>query len=296
MAVADHRSDGKAEPRNGAAFAFVQELAVGLSNKQIELPSFPDVALRVRRVLSNEEVSTQDVVRIVGSEPALAALIMRMGNSAALGHVGKPIADLRLAITRIGFNLVRGASVTFAMAQLRRSAELKPIQATLQAHWERSASVASFCHFIAKRFTSVNVDMALLAGLMHGVGKLYILTRAVRHPTLFSNQAVFNEIERDWHASIATALLEHWLMPAEIVAAVRDHEDLEREVEGPPDLTDVLTVAGLLTTFRVYPDSLELNMQGVKAAERMRLDRKSLELLIEDSGKDVALLRQTLGL
>ena len=279
-----------------AAFEFVQELASGLTKKQIELPSFPDVALRVRRVLSNEDVSTQDVVRVVGSEAALAGLIMQMANSAALGHIGKPIADLRVAITRIGFNLVRGASVTFAMAQLRRSADLKPMAATLQAHWERSSTIASFCHVIAKRFTQVNVDMALLAGLMQGVGRLYILTRAVKHPALFTNQVVFHEIERDWHASIATALLENWLMPQEIIDAVRDHEDLQREVEGPPDLTDVLTIASLLTTFRAYPETLELNMQGVKAAERMKLDRKALDHLIEETSKDVAKLRLTLGL
>ncbi len=59
-------------PEN-AAFAFVQELAQGLSRKEIDLPSFPDVAIRVRRVLSDEDVSAKDVVRVVGSEPALAA-------------------------------------------------------------------------------------------------------------------------------------------------------------------------------------------------------------------------------
>jgi HD-like signal output (HDOD) protein len=112
--------------QNDAAFAFVQELAQGLSRREIELPSFPDVAIRVRKILSDDDVTAQDIVRVVGSEPALAARIMQMANSAALGHVGKPIADLRAAITRIGFNLVRSAAIAFAMSQLRRSEDLKP--------------------------------------------------------------------------------------------------------------------------------------------------------------------------
>jgi hypothetical protein len=81
--------------QNDAAFAFVQELALGLSRREIELPSFPDVAIRVRKVLSDDDVTAQDIVRVVGSEPALAARIMQMANSAALGHVGKPIAAHR---------------------------------------------------------------------------------------------------------------------------------------------------------------------------------------------------------
>ena len=211
-------------PEN-AAFAFIQELAAGLSRKEIELPSFPDVAIRVRRVLADEDVSAKDVVRVVGSEPALAARIMQMANSAALGHVGKPIADLRAAITRIGFNLVRSAAISFAMGQVRRAENLKSLGGSLQSHWEHSSLVAAFSHVVARRLTKVNADTALLAGLLHGVGKLYILTQAVRHPALFNDQAAYFEVERDWHVSIAKALLETWQIPEDIVSAIEGHED-----------------------------------------------------------------------
>lgn len=278
------------------AFAFVQELAQGLSRKEIELPSFPEVALRVRKVLADDDVSTQDIVRVVGSEPALAARIMQMANSAALGHVGKPISDLRAAITRIGFNLVRSAAIAFAMSQLRRSDDFKPMAGSLQAHWERSSYVAAFSSVVARRFTRVSPDTALLAGLLHGVGKLYIMTRAIRHPALFSDQATYHEIERDWNTPIAIAMLETWEIPAEIVSAVRDHEDFARQHAGPPDLTDVLTVGSLLATFHEYPDTLELNMQGVRAAERLALERTALDQLVAESSGEVKQVRQTLGL
>jgi HD-like signal output (HDOD) protein len=278
------------------AFAFVQELADSLSRKEVELPSFPDVALRVRKVLADDDVSAQDIVRVVGAEPALAARIMQMANSAALGHVGKPISDLRAAITRIGFNLVRSAAISFAMSQLRRSDDFKPLAESLQAHWERSSYVAAFSSVVARRFTRVSPDTALLAGLLHGVGKLYIMTCAMRHPALFADQAAYHEIERDWNTPIAIAMLETWEIPAEIVSAVQDHEDFGRQHCGPPDLTDVLTIGSLLATFHQYPDTLELNMQGVRAAERIALDRKALDQLVAESSGEVQQVRQTLGL
>ncbi|MFO1428091.1 MAG: hypothetical protein U1F11_14185 [Steroidobacteraceae bacterium] len=128
------------------------------------------------------------------------------------------------------------------------------------------------------------------------MGRLYIMTRAVKHPRLFSDAATYHEIERDWHASIATAMLETWNIPEDIVRAVAEHEDLTREHEGPPDLTDVLTVGALLGAFHAYPETLELNMQGVTAATRMQLDRTKMEQLIQESESDIASLRQTLGM
>jgi HD-like signal output (HDOD) protein len=278
------------------AFAFVQELAEDLSRGNIELPSFPEIAMRVRRALSNDQVATKDLVRLIGSEPTLAARIMQMANSAALGRRGNPISDLRTAITRIGFNLVRSAAVAFAMAQLRRSEDLKSIKSNLHEHWERSALVAAFSYVIARQHTTINADTAMLAGLLHGIGRLYIIARAVKHKNLFADQAAFMAIERDWQSSIAQALLENWGMSEDIVAAIRDYEDLEREHEGPTDLTDVLTVATLLATFHHFPDSLELNLQGAKATARMNLTRDALDHLIRDSSKEVGLVKQTLGL
>jgi len=66
-------------PIDTQAFAFVQAIAGELSKGKVELPSFPDIALRVRKVLSDENVSQDMVVRVVGSEPALAARLMQIG-------------------------------------------------------------------------------------------------------------------------------------------------------------------------------------------------------------------------
>jgi len=101
-------------------------------------------------------------------------------------------------------------------------------------------------YVVARRHSRVNPDAALLAGILHGVGRLYILTRSAKHSALFNDAGSLNEIVRDWSAPIAKALLENWAMPPEIIAAVSEFEDHEREHEGPADLTDVLTVSAQL--------------------------------------------------
>jgi len=273
----------------------VQALASELSKGKVDLPSFPDIALRVRKVLTDEEVSQEQVVRVVGSEPALAARLMQIANSAALNFTGKPIQDLRTAINRMGHNMVRSAAIAFSMSQLKKVESLKGLEKPLDELWKSSAAVAAMSHAVAKRYSKINPDTGMLAGLLHGIGKLYILTRSSKHPALFADQATYNQIVRDWHSPVAKALLENWDMAEEIVNAVNDYEDTERAHSGPVDLTDVLTVGNLLAAFKEHPESLEINMHDVAACKRMKIDRASYEKLIDESEHEIDALRQALG-
>jgi HD-like signal output (HDOD) protein len=277
------------------AFAFVQALASELSKGKVDLPSFPDIALRVRKVLADEEVSQEQVVRVVGSEPALAARLMQIANSAAINFTGKQITELRTAINRMGHNMVRSAAIAFAMSQLKKVDSLKGLEEPLDNLWRASAAVAAMSYAVAKRYSKVNPDTAMLAGLLHGIGKLYILTRSSKHPALFADQITYNQIIRDWHSAVAKALLENWDMAEEIVGAVSEYEDLSRSHTGPVDLTDVLTVGNLLAAFKEHPETIEINMHDVAACKRMNIDRAAYEKLIDESESEIDALRQALG-
>ncbi|HTV80754.1 MAG TPA: HDOD domain-containing protein [Steroidobacteraceae bacterium] len=279
---------------NKLAFEFVQFLAQELSSGKVELPSFPDVAIKVRKVLADDNVNLDMVLRVVGSEPALAARLLQIANSAAMSN-GTPVHDLRKAVQRMGLTMVRSASIAFAMAQMKKAPDLKGLEDTMTALWQRCTAVAAMAHVVARRMTKVNPDTALLAGLLHGVGELYILTRAHRHPELFADRPAYDAIVRDWHVSVAQALLENWEIAEDIVRAVSEFEDLDRRHTGPADLSDVLTVARLMVSYQEYPESIELNMQGVSARHRMSMDSSSYGALILESKDQIKELQQALG-
>ncbi|MEO8315525.1 MAG: HDOD domain-containing protein, partial [Pseudomonadota bacterium] len=73
-----------AGPSNKDAFAFVQSLALEMSAGKIEIPSFPDVAVRIRKVLADDNCDAGQVAKIVSAEPAMAARLLQVANSAAL--------------------------------------------------------------------------------------------------------------------------------------------------------------------------------------------------------------------
>jgi HD-like signal output (HDOD) protein len=272
-----------------------EALTVELAGEKIDLPSFPDVATRVRRALTNEEVDVDQVVKIVSAEPALAARLLQLANSAALNANGRRLTDLRTAVSRIGFNMARSAAIAFAMSQLRRAEAYKSVHEPLADLWEQSVHNAAMCHLVARRFTQVNADTALLAGLLQSVGKLYLLTRAVKFPGLLADAATYQKLVAEWHGRLAQAILRNWELSEEIIEAVAASEDLEREHEGATDLTDVLCVAGAMGSLAPDPQPEEMLFLGMPAARRMKIDADLCAGALADSHAAITSLKQALG-
>lgn len=292
-AIAPSTVETRALP-NTVVFGFVKSLATELSKGQVELPSVPEVVIKLQRTLADENVSNETVVVVVGAEPMLAGKLMNMANSAALNTSGRKIADLRTAVARVGFNIVRSAALTFAVEQLRKVEEFQHLRGPLDALWKNSVQIAAMCHVLARRFTSLNGDAALLAGLMHNVGRIYILTRASKHAPLVADRLTYNSVVRDWHANVGKAVLENWRVAEEIVEAVTGYEDLDREARGPVTLTDVLSLAVLLEqkSQQHAPEPDEKFMKGLK---RLQLQPGDCNIVLEESAEEIAALKAALG-
>jgi HD-like signal output (HDOD) protein len=251
--------------------------------------------LRVQHVLADEDAGIDRIVRVIGAEPVLAGQLLQIANSAALNISGKQVTDLRTAVTRVGLNLVRSATITFAVRQLQQAPMLRGLEKPLQVLWQRTTLVASLCYVLARRLTRLNPDTALLAGLLHSIGRLYILTRASKHRALFADVGSYQSIERDWHLGIAAALLENWQIPEEIVQAVRESEDFAREPRGPVCLSDVLIAGTLIALYQDQPQLLEARLQSVRPVARLELTRESCETLMQESAEEIAALREALS-
>ena len=282
------------QPQTNVAFDFIRSLAGELSGGQVDLPSFPEIALQVRRILSDPDTKMEQIVRVVGSEPALAARLVRIANSAAINRSGKNVADLRTAIARIGHNMVRSASMSFSMNQIRKANKLASLAPHLNDLWERSTYVAAYAYVLARTCTSVNPDEAMLTGMMHGIGKLYILTRATGHPELFASEDVLNDIINDWYPSIGKAILENWKF-SETMARAVGQEDFSRPDLDSPDLSDVVGVAILIVSCGTDIAGLEQTLQDLPAAKRLGMDQSKTYAVMQDSAAEVTALTQALA-
>jgi HD-like signal output (HDOD) protein len=281
-------------PLAGDARVLVNSLAAELAGEKIDLPSFPDVAMRVRKALTNEEVGIEEAVQIVSAEPALTARLMQLANSATLNPGGKKLNNLRSAMTRIGLNMACSVTIAFAMSQLRRAETYKGIELRLGKLWHEAAHLAAVSRVIARRFTTLNADTALLTGLLQCIGKLYLLTRAARYPSLLEDDVALERITSEYHLRVAQAILRNWDMDPEIVNAISGCENLAREHAGAIDLTDVLTASAALIALGPEPAVQEISFPGMPAARRLGLDAAACTAALAESRDEIDAMRLAL--
>jgi HDOD domain len=133
-----------------AALAFLRSLAAEVSGGTVNLPSFPDVVIRIRKALADPDAKLGQTVKIIGAEPRLAARLLQAANSAAFNPSGKPVTDLKTAVTRLGYRGVQSFSMAFAVQQMRLAPALRSIAKPLNVLWKESISVASISQVIER--------------------------------------------------------------------------------------------------------------------------------------------------
>jgi HD-like signal output (HDOD) protein len=272
---------------------FTQRLALDLNSKRLELPAFPDSVIRIQHALKDESKEVDDLVDILSSDPAVAAKLLQTANSAALNPRGNEITSLRMALVRMGRKIVSSVSVAFAMQQLKNNQSYTQAQhARLESIWNSSVDVAAISHVLAKKLTRLSADEALLAGLLHVLGHLYVFTRAMEEEDLSPEE--LDAIDRDWHATIAKAIVETWGMSAELVSAMEQQDDYENDHAGDVNLTDVLVCAKMLAQAR-SADTAAPTGQDAPALLRLGLvDSADEPASIEQFAEEIEKVRSAL--
>ncbi len=280
-----------------SGFAFVQALSVELSSGELELPAFPDIALRVKEILDKPDVSAEQVAMVVSSEPVLSARLLKVANSAAYpNRSGEPVKDVRTAITRLGFNMARNTAVSIAMEQLMavKRGDSEVVRGHMEKLWQHSLEVAALSQVLARRLTRLNADEAMLAGLLHDLGKLYILSRSHQHPELFANPEALEEVLDTWHTGVGSAILQSWNFDEAVVMVADEHEITDRFHPGSADLTDVVIVANRIAHACQEGQSL-LGWTSFPSMERLKLTPELAGEMLADSEQEITSIMQALG-
>jgi len=284
-------------PLGPALGEFTRGIAQELAGESPELPGFPEVALRVRRALADDDIVIDDVVRIVSAEPSLAVRLLQLANSAALNPTAQRVTTLRTAIARIGFNLARSATIAFAMSQMRRGESWRGLETQFREIWEASARLAAMSYAVARHQGRADADQALLAGMLHSVGKLFVLTRVSRFSSLFGDDVVRNEIESAWHARAARVLLVKWELPDEVLDAACNFASVSGHADAAAtgSLSDVLLAARHLVTVGDPAELTEAAFLGAAPFARLRLDAATVGEILSASAAEIASLRAALA-
>jgi len=177
---------------------------------ELKIPNFPDIALKVRKAIQ-QDYEIADIVKIVNLDPVISAKLIQVVNSPIYRPLS-PISNCLDAINRLGLTTTRNLVTAFSMKSLTKS-ETPSIKRLIQHTWLQSIKVSSISHTLAQLTQTVDPDEALLAGLLHNIGILPILTFADSLPESTYQAADIELCINEIHGQIGSIILEKWEFP-----------------------------------------------------------------------------------
>ena len=259
---------------------FVNELIEDLESGNLQLPTLPEVALRVRDVVDDENASANQIADIIAQDAALSARLLQVANS-PLYRGRQEIDRLSMVVSRLGNKLVRNLVTSQVMKQMFQATN-DMVDKRLRDVWEHSVQVAAIARALAANTPGVMPDQAMLAGLLHDIGTLPILYRAEERDELLDTPGLLDELILRLHTRIGGAILKHWKFPDMLVAVAAEHENLERDHPGPADLIDVVQVANLQSHMDTDHPLAIVDWSSVSAFQRLGLDDNVNEIELTD--------------
>jgi HD-like signal output (HDOD) protein len=223
--------------------AFLETLNQAIDGNRLTLPTLPEVALRVRNAVEEEDSSAKQVAGIIATDAALSARMLQVANSPLYrGRV--QIDNLQMAVARLGVRLVRSLVVSLIMQQIFQATN-DLLDRKFRQVWEESVQIAALSRVIAGGHDHLDKDQAMLAGLIHNIGALPVLAMADSYEELLEDSGELDRVINAISPEIGSRILKMWDFPDSLIEVTRHFLDLGYRSEGEASYADVVLVARL---------------------------------------------------
>ena len=222
---------------------FLEQLQTAIRGNRITLPTLPEVALRVRDAVEQDDATAQKIAEMVATDAALSARLLQVANS-PLYRGMVLIESIQMAITRLGYRLVRSLVISLAMKQIFQ-ATTDTLDKRLRSIWEESVQIAAISRALAQSLPHLEREQALLAGLIHNIGSLPILTMAENYPEFIGDEKRLDALLKNLNPIIGKQILETWNFSESLIREPEHYQELDYDGGPMADYVDVVLVARL---------------------------------------------------
>lgn len=255
-------------------------------------PTHVDLALRVQRALDDPDCSIEQLAKLISADPMLSVRVVGVANSVSYNPSGRPIGDVRNAVSRLGFKTLRTLVTALVVRQMQEMSSSPEHRALAARLWEHTAHVAALARVIARRVTKQDPEAAFFAGIVHEVGAFYLIARANQYPGLLESNL------ENWYER-GEALMGRAVSKA---LGVPDHLGAALEVlwsgylaMPPESLGDTLLLADQLSPVESPLAELTgMSHNGVAVDIDLLIDDETLSSILADSAEEVASLTAAL--
>lgn len=221
-----------------------------LLSRITDVPTLPASVLRVIQMIEDPFCSSSDLAKVIQSDPAMAAKVLKLANSSYYGFRQK-ISNIPQAVTLLGFGTLKNTLLAAAVFDMFR---VSSTGFDLPALWKHSVACGTAAQLLAKRARYPHAEKAFTAALLHDLGKaiyarflpqgLTEIVSLVRTEQLAMYDAEKKVVGLS-HAALGAWTLGRWGLPAPIVEAVEFHHHPTR-AQTSFDLAAIVYLANIL--------------------------------------------------
>ena len=278
--------------KDSDSFRFVNLLALELDNGDMVLPSLPDVVLKIRSTLANENADFEQISKAVSVDAVLVSRLFVFANSAYYNRANIKIDTLDTAISRLGVEVVRNTAMSLAMKQLYVSEKHSHANKYLKAVWARGMKLSCMAFAVALQRPEISEESAYLCGLLHEIGKLYIITKAEEFPEILGNRESFDAVVAEWNSQISKSIIEAWGFTDEMAESADPTTYLNHDESAAPELVDVVYVAKLLIDD--FGDNA-LDFPGIASCVKLGVDMDTVPKILATYREKLTTMQQSLA-
>jgi HD-like signal output (HDOD) protein len=260
------------------------EFIRAIETDQLVLPTLPEVALQVREAAADENINIQKLSNVITNDAALTARLIKVANSPLLRASNK-IEDLKMAVSRLGIDYTANLATGLAMEQMFQATS-DIIDKKMREVWARSTEVAGISHVLARHYTKLKPDQATLAGLVHKIGVLPVLTYAEDNRKLLKNIPLLDQLIELAAPEIGHKILQVWDFPTSLQLVPEEHIHFHRTVE-VADYADVVMIANLQSYIGSDHPLTQMDWSTISAFDRLGLSHEINAHEAEDLSADM---------
>ena len=252
-----------------------------------ELPSLPDLALKISQAINSKDTSNDDIARLIQIDPALTARLLSVVNSSAFGGVSK-IASVQQAVSRLGRNKVRSLVYSCLLKSIFKI-QSPVLKKTMESLWHHSAHVAALSFVLGRQTPGIDPEQAMLAGLVHDIGAIAAIDGISRYSKLAENEASLRRSIDQLRVELGIKTLQHWGLCDELGLVIRHAEDWHRIGSAIPDNADIVVLAQMHAMIGTPRMATLPRINEVPAFDKLTnsemTPRQSLNLLEQAAGE-----------
>ncbi|HDP25180.1 MAG TPA: HDOD domain-containing protein [Deltaproteobacteria bacterium] len=217
----------------------VEYLPMQIEEHIDSIPTLESSRMRLFRVIQDQGANLEDVERIISTDPAIVAKVMKLANSSFYRHSSGPVG-LQQSLLTIGLEMVKCIALSLAIIET-----FKSDAGLFKMLWRHSYAVALAGSSLVR--SKQEREMLFTGGLLHDLGRMVLLCRMPQ------DYAPLYELENTWpdvgleqevlltdHARIGGILARKWHFPEEIVHIIASHHLPKDRISALVCLTDLV--------------------------------------------------------